>query len=168
MAQHITLDGNAYVILTAEEYDTLTGAGDARRAIAKMMAEDTGRESTAFGDNLRGDINVLKSNIRIIDPEDDDDEAFALEAWNAQQAELKAGRGVSMTKEQWQRIRDGESPVRVVREHRNLTQAQLSDASGVARPEISAIEQGKRRGTVDTYKALAKALSTTLDVLVGD
>lgn len=39
--------------------------------------------------------------------EDADDEAFALHAWNAHQAEMKAGRAVSMTKEQWQRIRGG-------------------------------------------------------------
>jgi mRNA interferase RelE/StbE len=55
----------------------------------------------------------------------------------------------------------------VVRLFRGLTQTELSEKSGIRRPEISAIEAGTRRGTVDTLKALAKALGVPLDVIAG-
>ncbi len=99
--------------------------------------------------------------------EDIEDEMAALIAYTRYQADMKAGRHLAMPREQWQRIRGGESPLRVVREFRGLTQAELAEASGIARPEISAMEGGKRRGTVDTFKALAAALQAPMDVLVG-
>lgn len=81
---------------------------------------------------------------------------------------LARGEEIALPLAQWERIDAGESPVRVIREYRDLTQQALSEASGIARPEISAIEAGKRRGTVDTLKALAKALKAPLDVIAGE
>lgn len=99
--------------------------------------------------------------------EDMEDEMAALIAYTRHQADMKAGRHLAMPRAQWQRIRSGETALRVVREFRGLTQAELAEKSGIARPEISAIEGGKRRGTVDTFKALATALQAPMDVLVG-
>jgi transcriptional regulator with XRE-family HTH domain len=73
-----------------------------------------------------------------------------------------------MPEADWARIRAGETPLKVIREYRGLTQKQVSQQSGIAAPEISAIENGRRRGSVDTFKALAKALGTGLDVLLAD
>ena len=100
--------------------------------------------------------------------EDLEDELAGILAYARRQEIVKAGFDLAMPRDQWGRIRAGEAAVRVVREYRGLTQADLAAASGVARPEISAIETGARRGTVDTFKALAKALRAPLDVLVGD
>jgi DNA-binding XRE family transcriptional regulator len=100
--------------------------------------------------------------------EDLEEELAGLLAYSRHQENAKAGRDLAMPRHQWARIRAGEAAVRVVREYRGLTQADLAEASGVARPEISAIETGARRGTVDTFKALAKALRAPMDVLVGD
>ena len=64
-------------------------------------------------------------------------------------------------------ILDGESRVRVWREHRGLTAAALAKAAGIASPYLSQIETGKREGTVETYRKLAIALGVTLDDLLG-
>ena len=44
------------------------------------------------------------------------------------------------------------------RQELKLTQAQLSDRSGVAQTEISRIERGRKSPTLDTYARLASAL----------
>jgi DNA-binding XRE family transcriptional regulator len=59
----------------------------------------------------------------------------------------------------------GESPLKVWREHRGLTQEGLAAESGVSRVMIAAIESGHRRGGVATLKKLAVALKLSLDNL---
>ncbi len=65
------------------------------------------------------------------------------------------------------RLLAGESPVRVWREHRSLTQAQLAEAAGVTQSMVAMIERGDRRGTVDTLGAIARALKVDLDDLAS-
>lgn len=96
------------------------------------------------------------------------EEAWAQRALADHRAAVSAGNDLTMPLDQWDRIDAGESPIKVIREYRNMTQTELAEKSGIARPEISAIEAGKRRGTVDTLKCLAKALRTSLDTIVGD
>ena len=62
------------------------------------------------------------------------------------------------------RLLDGEQPLRVWREFRNLTQADLARSSGVNRVQIVDIEAGRNSGSVRTLRKLA----TTLDVGVDD
>lgn len=64
------------------------------------------------------------------------------------------------------RLLGGESPVRVWREHRGLTQAQLGEAAGVAQSMVAMIERGDRRGTVDTLASIARALKIDFDDLM--
>ena len=64
------------------------------------------------------------------------------------------------------RLIAGESPVRVWRELRGLTQAALSIASGVNRVQIANIESGAKSGSVATLRKLADALGVGLDDLV--
>ena len=63
------------------------------------------------------------------------------------------------------RLIAGENPVRVYRDFRGLTQAALSEASGVNRVQIANIESGTKRGSIDTLKKLAGALGVSLDDL---
>jgi len=65
------------------------------------------------------------------------------------------------------RILDGENPVKVWREQRDLTQAQLAEAAGLPQPTIAMIETGRRKGTVKHMKAIAGALGINLDTLVS-
>jgi DNA-binding XRE family transcriptional regulator len=60
----------------------------------------------------------------------------------------------------------GESPVKLWRIQRNLTQQELSRRVGISKPYLSQIETGKRQGTVETLRALARALEVPPDVLI--
>ena len=61
---------------------------------------------------------------------------------------------------------NGDSPTRVWREHRGLTQGQLAAASGVSRAMIAAIEVGRKVGSTSSLKKLAATLSCELGSLV--
>src|SRR5690606_30770711 len=52
------------------------------------------------------------------------------------------------------RMIDGESPLRVYRDYRGFTQAQLSERSGVNRVQIANIEAGKKTGSIETVRKL--------------
>ena len=65
-----------------------------------------------------------------------------------------------------ERLIGGESPLRVWRRHRGFTQQALADRSGVNRVQIAEIESGRRTGSVETLKKLARALAIQIDDLV--
>ena len=64
------------------------------------------------------------------------------------------------------RMVDGESPLRVFRDLRGLTQAGLAERSGVNRVQIADIESGRKSGSVQTLRKLAEALDVAIDDLV--
>ena len=64
------------------------------------------------------------------------------------------------------RLLDGQAPLAVWREHRQLAQAELARQSGVNRVQIIDIETGRKTGSVTTLKKLATALQIDLDDLV--
>jgi DNA-binding XRE family transcriptional regulator len=63
-------------------------------------------------------------------------------------------------------ILDGENPIRVWREYRQLTQQQLAAAAGISTPYLSQLESGKRAGKTEVLSALANALNVTLEDIV--
>jgi DNA-binding Xre family transcriptional regulator len=63
------------------------------------------------------------------------------------------------------RIIDGESPLKVLMDHRGMTQAELAHASGLSQPFVSKMVRGKVGGGGETMKALARALAVSEDVL---
>ena len=64
------------------------------------------------------------------------------------------------------RLIDGEPPLRVWRESRHLTQAELARASGVNRVQIVDIEAGRSTGSVHTLRKLADALGVAVDDII--
>ena len=64
------------------------------------------------------------------------------------------------------RLIDGESPLRVWREYRGLSQAALARAANTSRVQIVDIEAGRRTGSVHTLRRLADALGLGLDDVV--
>jgi predicted transcriptional regulator len=58
-----------------------------------------------------------------------------------------------------------ENPVRVWREHRGHSLRQLAERAGVGIGYLSQIENGERKGTVETLKKTAAALVVDLDDL---
>jgi DNA-binding XRE family transcriptional regulator len=63
-------------------------------------------------------------------------------------------------------LNGGEHPLRVWREYRGLTMQELEKKSEVKQSYISEIETRKKAGSVATLKALADALSLTVDDLI--
>ena len=59
-------------------------------------------------------------------------------------------------------ILNEESPIRVYRDHRGLTQQQLADKCGIQRAYLAEIETGRKSGSVKTLKAIAAALDVDL------
>lgn len=72
--------------------------------------------------------------------------------------------GEAIPSEFVKRMIEGEHPVRVYRDLRGLTQAQLGERSGVNRVQIA--EGGRKTGSVETVRKLGQALAVTIDDLV--
>lgn len=64
------------------------------------------------------------------------------------------------------RLRRGEHPVAVWREHRGLTQKALAEQASMTAAQLSEIENGKKTGSVATLQKLARALKVTVDELL--
>ena len=58
-----------------------------------------------------------------------------------------------------------ENPVRVWREHRGHSLRRLAERAGIGIGYLSQIENGERKGTVETLKKIAAALDVELDDL---
>lgn len=89
-----------------------------------------------------------------------------LRAYDRAKADIAAGDDEAIPAEYAKRLIAGESPVRVYRDLRGMTQVALSEASGVNRVQIADIEAGRAKGSVDTLRKLADALGVTIDDLV--
>lgn len=63
------------------------------------------------------------------------------------------------------RLAGGENPVKVWRDHRQMTQEQLAAAAGMSKMYLSQIERGERRGSVRMLRRLADILAVGLDDL---
>ena len=65
------------------------------------------------------------------------------------------------------RLLEGESPVRVWRQKRGMTQRTLSEAAHVAASYLAEIETRKKPGSVQSLRRIAAALEVTMDELAG-
>ncbi|MEA2881413.1 MAG: hypothetical protein QOH32_669 [Bradyrhizobium sp.] len=65
------------------------------------------------------------------------------------------------------RLANGENPIRVLRQFRGLTQAELATAEGVqiAQNYLSELENGKRKGPFDLHRKIAAFLKVPFDLL---
>ncbi len=93
------------------------------------------------------------------------EELADIAAYDRAMTAVTAGSEELIPAEYANRLIAGESPIRVYRDLRGMTQAVLSDASGVNRVQIANIESGQKRGSIDTLRKLADALKVTLDDL---
>jgi len=93
------------------------------------------------------------------------EDAEDLRAYDRDRAELSAGDDEAIPAAVVDRLSAGESPLRVWREHRGLTQQALADATGIGKSYVSQLESGTKTGTVSTLRALAQALQVDLDDL---
>lgn len=89
-----------------------------------------------------------------------------LNAYDRTMAAIARGDEELIPSEYAKRMIAGESPVRVWREYRGLTQMALAEMSGVNRVQIADIEAGRKSGSVETVRKLAGALGVMIDDLV--
>ena len=87
-------------------------------------------------------------------------------AYDRAKAALAAGAEELIPSAFVDRLLNRESPVRVYRDLRGMTQSALAAASGVNRVQIADIEAGRKTGSVETVRKLAMALDVTIDDLV--
>ena len=96
----------------------------------------------------------------------DDAEMLAdVRAYDAAKGRLDRGEDELIPLELTERRLAGESPVRMWRDHRALTQEALAKRSKVSRAMIAAIEAGHKTGGITTLKKLAAALNVDLENL---
>ena len=66
------------------------------------------------------------------------------------------------------RMANGENPVRVLRERRDVTQMYLSIKTSLSQGYISDIENGRSTGTAAALRPIANVLNVPLDLLVEE
>jgi DNA-binding XRE family transcriptional regulator len=79
-------------------------------------------------------------------------------AYDAAKARLEDGEDELIPLEISERRLKGETPLRVWREYRKLTQEQVAKKAKVSRALIAAIETKRKAGSVSTWKRLGAAL----------
>jgi hypothetical protein len=82
-------------------------------------------------------------------------------------AAVAAGKEIVLPKAIVDRLTAGESPIRVIREWRDVTQLELQARTKLSQSYLSDLENGRRRGTVDALASIARALKVPLDLLAG-
>ncbi len=58
-----------------------------------------------------------------------------------------------------------QSPIKIIRKYRGMTQDDLATASGLSRPYLTELETGRKEGSIRSLKAIAKALGVPLETL---
>ena len=85
--------------------------------------------------------------------------------------EKKVGKDVArrdyMTGDELRRILDDESPVKVWREKRGLSQRALAEQAGVSPSYLAEIEIGKKPGSADALRKLSRVLAISMENLVS-
>ena len=77
----------------------------------------------------------------------------------------EAAKANYFTADEAKRLLTGESPVRIWREKRGLTQRALAEAAKMQPGYLSEIENGKKPGSLAAYIALSTALSIPIEDL---
>jgi len=89
-----------------------------------------------------------------------------LRAYDRAVAALDAGEDELVPAVYAKRLIAGETPLKVWRELRGITQTDLAKAASVGRVQIVNMEKGVRGGSIATMKKLADALGVAIDDLV--
>lgn len=96
-------------------------------------------------------------------------DAAVFNAQRAREAALgkDAARADYLAVELVERLLEGESPIRVWREHRGLTQRALAKAAGISTAYLSEIESGTKPGSVAALRKVAGVLGVEMEELCG-
>ena len=85
--------------------------------------------------------------------------------------ETKVGKAVArrnyMSSDELRRILDDESPVKVWRDKRGLSQRALAEKAGVSASYLAEIETGKKPGSANVLRKLSRVLAIPMENLVS-
>lgn len=94
------------------------------------------------------------------------EDAADVRAYDEVKRRLAAGEEELVPAEIANRILDGENSIKVWREYRGMTAVQLAKKADITRPYLTQVENGKRDGTVQTLRRIAKALGVSIEDLI--
>jgi DNA-binding XRE family transcriptional regulator len=118
---------------------------------------------TAGGEELailpKGEYERL---VKLVADEDVDTARVVRDARN----KIASGREILVPKAVVDRLATGENPIRVLREWRAMTQAELVVAIGITQGYLSDLESGKRKGPLALHQKLSRALRVPIDLLL--
>jgi hypothetical protein len=124
--------------------------------------------SVRFQKTSRGEVAILpRKDYELLlakASEADEDAGTARVAARARK-EIASG-GPLLPKDVVDRMANGENPVRVLREWRDITQMYLSFKTNLSQGYISDIENGRRTGTAAALGLIANVLKVPLDLLL--
>ena len=81
-------------------------------------------------------------------------------------AAIATGREIVLPKAVVDHLAAADNPIRVLREWRDMTQAELVAAVGITQGYLSDLETGKRKGPVAVHQKIARALGVPINLLL--
>ena len=126
--------------------------------------------SVRFQKTPRGEVAILPRKdyeLLVAKASEADEDAGTARIVARARKEIAAGSPL-LPKDVVDRIANGENPVRVFREWRDITQMYLSFKTNLSQGHISDIENGRRTGTAATLRLIANVLKVPLDMLVEE
>ncbi len=99
-------------------------------------------------------------------PRDVDDLEDQVDALFARLAKVETANDEFISWDMYKRISDGESPVKVWREHRSMSPAELAKAARVAEEDLTTLEAGGAEPGLRAMARIARALRLDVDDLV--
>ena len=126
--------------------------------------------SVRFQKTPRGEVAILPRKdyeALVVKASEADEDAGTASLVARARSEI-AGGAPLLPKQVVDRLANGEHPVRVLREWRDVTQMYLSFKTNLSQGHISDIENGRRTGTVAALRLIADVLKVPLDLLVQE
>jgi len=123
-----------------------------------------------FQKTARGEVAILprkEYEALVAKAAEADEDAGTVRLVARARSEIAAGAPL-LPKHIVDRLADGESPIRVLREWRDVTQLYLSFKTGLSQGYISDVETGRRKGAASALRRIADVLKVPLDLLVRD
>jgi len=96
-----------------------------------------------------------------------EEDAADVAIYDARKAEIARGVDARLPPEVSAAMLRGDSLLKALRKWRDLTQLHLAFKTNIAQGYLSDIESGRRKGTDETLKAIAKALDVPAEWLLG-
>lgn len=132
--------------------------GKERTMKPQVIRTESGEELVVLPRNTYNDL-IARAGI--------DEDAGTARIVDRSTAALASGSEIALPAEIAEAIARGENPIRVVREWRGLTQAQLARRNRLTQSYISQLEAGSSSGSPKALKAIATTLKVPVDLLMA-